>query len=225
MLHFGTRSFWLYAFFIRMPEENSKQFLYIKCQIPALIITHHTSKIINEFVLESKIHILHELLKPSVSERTIRFLPRLLADFFFFFFITSVWNLTSRSFPHMAVGSIWPRYSNCAANTEKPYVKTQQESATYPQTSSCSAVPHLWEHISYSKEPTQCASKTNRADTEERIVCAHSTNKCSVLFSTAPCCLIQLAFNRSINAYSKVRFNYIQENMHTEFLQSDYFLL
>lgn len=175
VLHIGTCSFWPYIFFIRMPEENSKYFLYIKCQIPALLITHHASKIKNEFVLESKIHILHELLKPSASERTIRFLPRLLA--YFFFFITSVWNLTPCSFPHMAAGNIWTGCYNHAADAGKRYVRAQQESATHPQTMSCSAVLHLWERIAYSKKPAQCASKTNRADTEERIVCVHSPNK------------------------------------------------
>lgn len=53
----------------------------MECQIPALLITHHASKIKNEFVLKYKTHILHELLNPSVSERTIRFLLRLLLDF------------------------------------------------------------------------------------------------------------------------------------------------
>lgn len=87
--------------------------------------------------------ILHGLLKPSESERTIRFLPRLRVDFFYFFFITSVWNLTPRSFPHMAMGNIWPGCSNHAVDAGKLYVRAQQESAIHPQTLSCSAVPHL----------------------------------------------------------------------------------
>ena len=114
----------------------------------------------------------------------------------------------------MAVENIWPGCSNHTANTGKPCVRAQQESAAHPQTLSHSAVPHLWEGISFSKKPAQCASKTNRDDTAER-VCTALT---SAPFCSAPlCCLIQMAF---INADFKVRFNCIQENMHIELLQS-----
>lgn len=149
-----------------------------------------------------------------MSERTIRFLPRLLLDFFFLFYNKCL-GFNSSLLPSYGSGKYLTRVLQlCSWCRETLCQSTTGICCTPTNTFLLCSAPYLIQR----SQPGVPVKQMVLSDTEERVVCVHSLNKLCVLCSTTPCCLVQVTFNRNISADFKVRFNCIQENMHLESL-------